>query len=182
MTYEQLEGIFFNLNTDASPSSFHGFLCGQLSCSDADSDELLAVLIQWLSLDAETADAAQDSLIRFSQSCLSDLQSDNFLFQPLLPDDELPLSERLLALGDWCSHYISGIGEGMRSKLDMNDEFKEVLEDIAGIGQISTDYSIEDDSERDYVELVEYIRVAVKLVFTDLCPERSTEVEQPTIH
>ena len=53
--------------------------------------------------------------------------------------------------------------------------------DIAAIGQISVDLESEGEGERDYTELVEYIRIAVQLIFADLHPELDTDAE-PTIH
>ena len=32
MTFEQLEDLFYALKINASPSAFHGFLCGRLTC------------------------------------------------------------------------------------------------------------------------------------------------------
>jgi uncharacterized protein YgfB (UPF0149 family) len=119
-------------------------------------------------------------LEEFYESALSNLQDLSFLFQPLLPDDELPLNERLVAVGDWCSNYISGLGDGMGAEFEVSADGKEALEDLAAIGQISTDFE-SDDGERDYAELVEYIRIAVQLVFSDLHPELDSEAE-PTIH
>lgn len=43
------------------------------------------------------------------------------------------------------------------------------------------DFEAEDEGERDYTELVEYIRIAVQVIFTDLHPELKADLE-PTIH
>jgi len=56
------------------------------------------------------------------------------------------------------------------------------LQDISAIGQISIDFEDgedEEEGEKDYLELVEYIRIAVQLIFTDLDPSAETE---PTFH
>jgi uncharacterized protein YgfB (UPF0149 family) len=59
------------------------------------------------------------------------------------------------------------------------------LQDIAAIGQISTDLDSdqesEEESEKDYLELVEYVRIAVQLIFSDLDPMEKVDPE-PTIH
>ena len=115
------------------------------------------------------------------QTALTSLEDISFLFQPILPDDELPLPERLVAVGSWCSNYISGLGEGMSSEFEVSEDAKEALEDIAAIGQVSVDFDTDDDGERDYAELIEYIRIAVQLIFTDLHPESGSSAE-PTIH
>jgi uncharacterized protein YgfB (UPF0149 family) len=181
VTFEQLEDLFFALKITANPSGFHGFLCGRLSCGPVDMQELINATAKWLALAEEQTEAAENALEEFYESALSNLQDLSFLFQPLLPDDELPLNERLVAVGDWCSNYISGLGDGMGAEFEVSVDGKEALEDLAAIGQISTDFESDDDGERDYAELVEYIRIAVQLVFSDLHPELDSEAE-PTIH
>ena len=180
MTFEQLEDLFYTLDIQASASGFHGFLCGRLSCGPVQMEQLVRSSTQWLGLE-EAAESAETALEEFYESSLNNLQDVSFVFQPLLPDDELPLSERLVALGEWCSNYISGLGEGMSDELDVSADTQEALRDIAAIGQISTDFDEGEDSERDYLELVEYIRIAVQLIFSDLDAQFDPEA-QPTIH
>ena len=180
MTFEQLEELFFALKINADPSGFHGFLCGRLCCGVVGLEDLTTLSVQWLGLDEEQYDDAENALQDFFQSALVNLEDLEFLFQPVLPDDELPLPERLLAVSQWCGNFISGLGEGMGGEFEMSEEGKEALEDIAAIAQISTDLEIEEDAERDYAELVEYIRIAVQLVFADL--QGTPEEQQPTIH
>jgi uncharacterized protein YgfB (UPF0149 family) len=69
----------------------------------------------------------------------------------------------------------------MGDEFDVSVDGKEALEDISAIGQISVDFETDEDGERDYAELIEYIRIAVQLVFADLHPELDAEAE-PTIH
>jgi uncharacterized protein YgfB (UPF0149 family) len=142
---------------------------------------LVEASTKWLALAEDQTEPAETALEEFYSASLSNIQDLSFLFQPLLPDDELPLNERLVAIGDWCSNYISGLGDGMGDEFEVSVEGKEALEDIAAIGQISVDLESDDDGERDYTELVEYIRIAVQLIFADLHPELETDV-QPTIH
>lgn len=185
MTYEQLEDLFYQLKIQASPSGFHGFLCGRLSCGTVQMEDLVNSSTAWLGLEGETADAAASDLESFYEATLSDLQDISFLFQPLLPDDELPMAERLISVGEWCSNYLSGLGEGMGPEFEVSEEGKEALQDISAIAQISTDLdsdeAAEEDGEKDYLELVEYVRIAVQLIFSDLDPMAKAEPE-PTIH
>jgi hypothetical protein len=111
----------------------------------------------------------------------------SFLFKPTLPDDDLPLEERLIAVGEWCGNYISGLAEGLGESFDLSDDGREALNDLSAIGQISADLESDDDGERDYTELVEYVRLAVQVIFTDLHPELDAELNSdsesnPTIH
>ena len=181
MTFEELEDLFYAVKITASPSAFLGFLCGRLTCGAVGIDDLIETSSDWLTLSEEQSEAAQPSLRDFFESSLSNLEDVSFLFQPLLPEDELPLGERLSAVGEWASNYISGLAEGMESNFEVSGEGKEALDDLAAIGQVSLDFETEDEGERDYTELVEYIRIAVQVIFTDLHPELNADLE-PTIH
>lgn len=185
MTFEQLEDLFYQLKIQASPSGFHGFLCGRLSCGTVQMEDLVNSSSAWLGLEEEVAEGAFGTLEAFYESTLSDLQDISFLFKPLLPDDELPLAERLMSVGDWCTNYLSGLGDGMGAEFEVSEDGKEALQDISAIGQISTDFDSdeesEEDGEKDYLELVEYVRIAVQLIFSDLDPMEKAQPE-PTIH
>jgi uncharacterized protein YgfB (UPF0149 family) len=137
VTFEQLEDLFYQLNIVASPSGFHGFLCGRLSSGPVGMQELIACSTEWLALKNEVAEAAEDPLRTFYEST--------------------------------------------RTEFEVSGEGKEALQDLAAIGQISTEFDIDEDGERDYLELVEYIRVAVQLIFADLNSQIETD-EQPTVH
>lgn len=179
MTYEQLEDLFYALEIEAGAAAFHGFLCGRLSCGILEMTDLVASSSEWLALSPEQSDAADRPLTEFYQSSLINLEDLSFLFQPLLPDEDLPLAERLAAVGEWCGNYISGLAEGLDSDFEMSEEGKEALEDLAAIAQISVEFDAE--GERDYTELVEYIRIAVQLIFADVHPEGDSAT-QPTLH
>jgi uncharacterized protein YgfB (UPF0149 family) len=185
VTFEQLEDLFYQLKIQASPSGFHGFLCGRLSCGTVQMEDLVNSSSAWLGLEEEAAEGAFGTLETFYESTLSDLQDISFLFKPLLPDDELPLAERLMSVGDWCTNYLSGLGDGMGAEFEVSEDGKEALQDISAIGQISTDFDSdeesEEDGEKDYLELVEYVRIAVQLIFSDLDPMEKAQPE-PTIH
>jgi len=182
MTFELVQDLFFELQVKADPSGFHGFLCGRLCCGTMPLETLIKTSTSWLGLTEEQGEAAENPLRDFYEEALTSLEDITFIFQPILPDDELPLPERLVAVGAWCSNYISGLGEGMSSEFEVSEDAKEALEDIAAIGQVSVDFDSEDeDGERDYAELVEYIRIAVQLIFSDLHPEAGSDAE-PTIH
>jgi uncharacterized protein YgfB (UPF0149 family) len=178
--FEQIETMFYELRVDSSPSAYHGFLCGRIAAGAATIDELVALSNDWLTLDEERAAAADDPLRDLIAVVVDGVSDNGFSFQLLLPSDELPLAERLSATGEWCGAFLSGVGEGLGGAFNVTEEGRETLEDLAAIAQVSTDLQGDDDEERDYVELCEYIRVAVQLLYDDL--RGSDQPPAPTIH
>lgn len=89
----------------------------------------------------------------------------------LLPDDDMPIDVRLKAVSDWCKGFIYGLGLGSPEPAIWNQpNVKEALEDIAQIQKIDTQPEDNHDSEKDYVELVEYLKIATILIFEE-CSE-----------
>lgn len=187
MTFDELEELFYALKINASPSAFHGFLCGRLTCGAVAIDLLIEASTEWLALSEEQAEAADNDFRDFYEASLSNLEDISFLFKPTLPNDDLPLGERLVAVGEWCGNYISGLAEGLGEKFELSDDGKEALDDLGAIGQISVDFESDEDGEHDYTDLVEYVRLAVQVIFTDLHPEIDSELNEdsesnPTLH
>ena len=85
MTFEQLEELFFSHKINASPSGFHGFLCGRLSCGAVDLKQLVDASTSWLALSQEQAEAAEGSFETFYQNSLNDLKILAFFFSPYCP-------------------------------------------------------------------------------------------------
>ena len=77
--------------------------------------------------------------------------------------------------------------EGLDENFELSDDGKEALDDLGAIGQISVDFESDEDGEHDYTDLVEYVRLAVQVIFTDLHPEIDSELNEdsesnPTLH
>lgn len=178
--FEQIEAFFYELRLSVTPSSYHGFVCGRIAAGAVSIDELVTLSSDWLTLDEERAAAADDALRDYLALVIEGISDEGFSFQLLLPSEELPLADRLAATGEWCGAFLSGVGEGLGGAFNVTEEGREALEDLAAIAQVSTDLQGDDDEERDYVELCEYIRVAVQLLFDDL--RGSEQPPAPTIH
>jgi len=108
-------------------------------------------------------------------------------FQPLLPEEEQPLSERTAALAQWCVGFLYGLGSGAIQDLKtLPGEVGEVVRDFDDITRVGVDGGETDEqNESAYAELVEFVRVGVQLVFEELegareaADESSDEAEHP---
>ena len=85
----------------------------------------------------------------------------------LLPSDDAPLTERAAALGQWCQGFLAGFGLNSRDSSALSVEATEVLQDLAAIAQVQDALEESDDGESDYMEVMEYLRVAPLLLFTE---------------
>ena len=107
-------------------------------------------------------------------------------FQLVLPDDDQSLAVRAEALADWCQGFIYGLGiGGLADVALLSDEVREVVHDLTEISQAAYDDDEELESdEYAYMEVVEYVRAGVMLVFEELEADRDSQPspDNHTVH
>jgi uncharacterized protein YgfB (UPF0149 family) len=96
-------------------------------------------------------------------------------FELLLPEDAAPLAERTQALAQWCQGFLYGLGAGsITDASQLPGEVGEIVRDFIEITRAGVEGEPEDESsENAYVELVEFVRVGVQLLFEELAAARS---------
>ena len=169
--FNELEDSLTRAGSICGPSECHGTLCGALCAGVGEDGAWLAHLLDEANgRDADITDSRR-ALLELRDATRALLQSGTLEFTPLLPDDETGLAERTAALGEWCQGFLYGLGlAGDRLQLDqLPDEASEVLRDMGQITQAGFEGDADDDAdEAAYVEIVEYVRVGVQLVYEEL--------------
>ncbi|MCY1558840.1 hypothetical protein D9M68_958120 [compost metagenome] len=98
----------------------------------------------------------------------------------LLPSDDAPLRERAAALGQWCQGFLGGFGLTARDSA-LSAEAMEVLQDLSAIAQVQNALEESEDGENDYMEVMEYLRVALLLLFSE-CAKPVAAAVKPSLH
>jgi uncharacterized protein YgfB (UPF0149 family) len=205
MEFNALTASLRQLGVSSSVAENHGMLCGLLCArGEVGIEEWLDAVREEGASVAETTShervirpAARvklgftpvpesSPLISLYQDTVSQLCGDDFSLQLALPEDEQPLMVRAEALADWCQGFIYGLGIGGMADMDLlPDEAREVMNDL---GEISRAY-YEDDEDSDtdesaYMEVVEYVRAGVMLIFEELEAERDSRgsPDSHTVH
>lgn len=101
------------------------------------------------------------------------LDDDDLGFELLLPDDDRPLGERVESMAQWCSGFLSGFGTaaGGREDTQLPPDVRDLLGSIGEISRAEAEGD-DEDSEREYAELVEYLRIAALTIFLELVEPR----------
>lgn len=160
---------------EMEPAEAHGTLCGLLAVDiAAPAARCLAEVLRGIDpqdANAEIARKLMDALVKQVRSSLAD---ENIGFQPLLPAEETPLAERVLALGRWCEGFASGIGlagMGAQRAAALPESVSEFIRDMGEIARVEVDDEDDDEAaEAAYAELLEYVRVGVLVVSEELQP------------
>ena len=185
--FERWANVFTAHKAFSHPSELHGVLCGRLAAgSRIDEPEWLAMVCEHMGLADEAAEQSDD-LAPFMNSAygktLKQLQSTDMSFQPLLPDDDYAIEQRLEALVAWVRGFLEGMALAAGASLGQApDEIRELIEDMVAISQLSEDEESDDESEQQLLEITEYVRLGALAVFTEFNEPEKPAGESPTLH
>ncbi len=170
VTYQQFEKALQSARALPDAPEAHGTLAGALcSCALYKFDDWLVEILPEQPTTGAPAELKEvfDATIR----TLASPQSD---FALLLPDETVGIGDRTQALGLWCQGFLYGLGSGeIADPSTVSAEAGEIVRDLSAIAQVGVD-SAEDDetNEAAFVEVVEFVRVGVQLLFLELANQR----------
>ena len=171
MDHETLQRRLDSAGIDSDGSELHGMLCGLL-CGGARRAEAV-----WLDETLAEGVDPQDLLVQECRQSLrtlfrntrAQLDGDGLGFALLLPDDDRPARERAASVARWCQGFLYGIGvAGDEARPAFPEEAAEALQDIAEISKMDVaGVAGGEAEERALAEVVEFLRVAVMLLWED---------------
>ncbi|MGR8940668.1 MAG: UPF0149 family protein [Gammaproteobacteria bacterium] len=160
MTYQTIDTIFLSSELVSSAAEAHGLATGMFCLNNQAQGGV------WLKqlFDDDTALNAQQTriLLHLFEKTKESLTKDDYNFEPLLPEDETPLSTRIKALSDWCQGFLFGVG-GLYQAGEQSAQAHEILRDIAEFTKLDSDAEGE-ENEVAFMEVTEYLRTAVLLL------------------
>lgn len=151
------------------PAEFHGILCGMV-CNRIrpGSVEWKGAMFPILPLE-QLVEGTEGLDIAMYRPTLEALKSTDLGLELFIPHEDEAISIRFKGLSSWCGGFISGYSYGKnRAPTKWDDDIKEVLEDFSSISRIRDTVGESEENESDFVQLEEYVRMAVVMVFTEL--------------
>ena len=174
INHQTLNALLQPLGVLLNPAELQGLLCGRF-CGGANPSEVewLLEAVEELDFTQAPDESVRDALAQLFRATQAQLVEEAFAFQPLLPGDTEPVSDRVRCLGQWCHGFLVGFGgAGQMGDSDLSPEARETLADLAAVSQVELD---EEESaaaaESDYAEVVEHIRMAAVSLFTEFGAE-----------
>ena len=168
---------------NSGASEAHGLLSA-LACLGIPGEQLRAKA--WLFQLSEKTDL--DLLEGLYGLILRDLQSDGFEFNLLLPDGACldgtcSDAQSIESLADWCGGFVQGFLHDDAERLDgVPDPVRESVNDIMEISRMEVEARVDagvdtgvdagagEETEKQLVEIEEYLRVAIQVIFEELNP------------
>ena len=184
--FERWANVFTAHKAFSHPSELHGVLCGRLAAGTRiEEQQWLAMVCEHMGL-ADQAMEESDDLAPFMYGAYekpAQLQSSEMTFEPLLPDDDYAIEQRLEALIAWVRGFLEGMALAAGASLGQApDEIRELIEDMVAISQLSEDEESDDESEQQLLEITEYVRLGALAVFTEFNEPEKPAGATPTLH
>lgn len=172
--WEEASEALFHAGHTLNPSTLHGAMVGLLGAGfSPQSEQHFTATIAALekALAVEFTGELVDFIGRLSLSTLSAIVDADYTFQPLLPPDDETMEDRLLSISEWTQGFLSGFTQGITIREAASDPIPtltaEALKDMAAIAQVDTDEASSEDAERQFDDIIEYIRFAAINIVSD---------------
>lgn len=179
--FHELDAALGTVGAHMGAAESQGLLCGMVSASrDTDAARWIARVLEDTEPKGEPAKRVLEMLAATWQETNKGLEDSNLELELMLPDDSMDLSERAMALGQWCQGFLYGVGHAEQEILP--DEVQEAVTSLAEIARIDSENAEEADEEA-YAELTEFVRVSALLVHENLQPSkrsRPVDMRQPS--
>lgn len=154
-------------------AEIHGELCARLCLL---GEEAGLPWVAGVMGDSEVSDVAI-LLEALAARTSGALEAGDMSFSLLLPTDDVALELRADGLSLWCQGFLHGLGAGgepdQSHSIFKDGAIHEIIEDFSQITRaVHRDDAAADETgaegEAAYMELVEYVRVSVQLVFEEM--------------
>jgi len=166
--YRELNQALSKTTLKLHPSQAHGLICGILT-GNSHSAAAWEELVTGGKEKGKTHAMLQD----LYDASLKQLDEFLFDFQLVLPTDAEDLPVRAEALTLWCQGYLTGLKFVHVQIVDRSaSDMSEAINDLIEIAKMNyEDVVANEEDEEAYVELVEYVRMAVILIYQDIREE-----------
>lgn len=161
--FDQISDVLLSSHSPYSTAETHGIICGMI-CGDEQTNGYTS----WIKHPLAKLDSDNALKTLFHETSIQ-LEAVNFNFSLLLPSDEFPLEIQAESLLQWCEGFLSGL---KFSGINLNSppqEIQEILNDVMDIS-LADPYNLDTQqlTEEDFIELLEYVRMATLFIFTEL--------------
>jgi len=191
--FDWLANVYSRHGAINHPSELHGLMIGEIvGAMLRTPGDLIAQILEHMGveeLDSERLANVAEDLVSFYHSTSDAIAKDSSSFNLLLPDDDYALSERVDSLVVWVRGFLEGIAIAASDKLSKADtDLQEILRDFVDICQLDSRVEQDEAGEKEFFEIVEYVRVGVLNLYAELNqPDgdaESAETTQvpPTLH
>lgn len=165
-SFQDLNQALSETSLKLHASQVHGLISGMI-CGNPDPNAAWEELVTGEKDSSEKTHRLLQSLFEISAS-----QLDEFLFEfdLLMPADAEGLPIRAEALTLWCQGYLTGLKLAKVQMINRQPgEMTEAINDLIEIAKMNYEEVVaNEEDEEAYIELIEYVRMTVILIYQNL--------------
>lgn len=164
-SYDELNRELAKTTLKLHASQVHGLVCGIL-CGKPQTNSAWEDLVTGGKKSKTTHTLLQDLYTASAQQ----LEDFLFEFQLLLPNDEDDLPVRAEAMTLWCQGFLTGLKAAEIPIINREpSDMTEAINDLIEIAKMDYEQVVSsEEDEAAYFELVEFVRMAVILIYQDM--------------
>lgn len=166
MSYSVVNSIILQKEAADSAAEVHGIAVAML-CLEPKT-EVGSWLSEAISKEADLLEEDKLLLINLFEQSKELMESDEFIFDLFLPDEQELVNSRCLALAQWCQGFLFGMGR-IETDSEWPGDVGEILKDIVEFTKLEADGDGDDEeAESAIMEIQEYLRASVMLIRSEL--------------
>lgn len=168
-SYDRLTEFFEQQGLLSNGAEVHGILTGMVAGgASLEGEEWLLLMSDLIHEGQSFKPVVKDQLTELGNSICAAMRDPDLGYQLLLPGDHQPLYERLQAMTAWVQSFLVGFGVNQTNLAGLSEDLREAIEDLVEIAKLDLSVDDDEEGERAYFEIVEYLRISAMLCFTEL--------------
>lgn len=169
LNYDRLTEFFEQNGMLSNGAEVHGILTGMIAGgASLKGDDWLLLLSDLIHEGQSFKPAVAERLKELAADICASMRDPDLGFNLTLPSDHESLGERLTSMIGWVQSFLVGFGVNQTNLTGLSDDVREVIDDMVEIAKL--DFAVEEDeeAERAFFEVVEYLRISAMLCFNEL--------------
>ena len=167
--YDRLNEFFEQHDILSSAAEVHGVLTGMVAGgANIEGDDWLLLVSDLIHEGQSFKPICREQLSQIAQLIRASMKDPDLGFQLMQPTDHAPLQERLQALVGWVQSFLVGFGVNQSNLAGLSEDLREAIDDMVEIAKLDFEIDEEEEAERAYFEIVEYLRISAMLCFNEL--------------
>ncbi len=185
LCFDDLNEVLSQTGSEFGAAETHGTVCGLICVGQAVQGlSWLEGILGVSEYGDKMAQLGREHVIAVYTGCSEQLHTMDFQFDLMLPDDEASLTDRSVALGEWCRGFINGLGSAEKRIGSRSADVEDALTHFEQIAEIDyEELATSEEDEKDFTDVCEYVRLAVLMIFAEFT-EKAAEgaAEVPAYH
>lgn len=176
LNYDRLTEFFEKNGLLSNGAEVHGILTGMIAGGASLKGEDWLLLLSDLIHEGQSfSPTVKERLIALAADICASMRDPDLGFNLTLPNDHESLGERLTSMIGWVQSFLVGFGVNQTNLAGLSEDVREVIDDMVEIAKLDFAVDEDEEAERAYYEVVEYLRISAMLCFNELGQKSGTD-------